>query len=128
MAYELHFVRMVDGTETPIPVDDWNAAAEGIEGVRLSELTEVTALNPTTGAVVASDVGGDAIEVYFADQHAWVPVFHFHNGRGSFNLRFEPGDTSHPVWRAAVALARRLDATLMGDEGEHYDLETGAAS
>jgi hypothetical protein len=46
-------------------------------------------------------------------------------GSVTFGAHFQPRNKSHPVWIAAVALAKHLVAVIRGDDGEIYDLETG---
>ncbi len=83
--------------------------------------------DPKTGEqlVMPSDSGD--VEVFFPEDDEWIPVFYWYerNSTASCNARFQPGDTSHPVWNAAVALASALGAVIQGDEGEVYDLQTG---
>jgi hypothetical protein len=66
--------------------------------------------------------------VYFPDEQTWYSVFRMRPAISviSFDVSFEPGDRSNPVWVAATALASRLGASIRGDESETYDLETGA--
>jgi len=125
MAYELHIQRLrrdsVTG-KTPIPLEEWRAAVEATEGVRLYTLDAHTITNPTTGEVI--EIGareGDA-EVYLPDGKEWCALIRWFQGAASFNARYEPG---HPVWTAAAALASHLGAVIRGDEGEIYDLRTG---
>jgi hypothetical protein len=128
MAYELHIERLPlndEGEPTPIPLDDWKTALSATEGVRLCPPGADTITNPKTGAVISIlRREGDA-EVYFPDEQAWRSVFRWFEGAAHVNARFEPGGSSHPVWKAAVALASHLGAAIRGDDGESYDLETG---
>ena len=79
-----------------------------------------------TGQVISIPRRDGDADVYFSDERVWYPVFRWFNGAAHVNARFEPGDSSHPVWVAAVALATRLGAVIRGDDGEVYDLQTGA--
>jgi len=67
---------------------------------------------------------GDS-EVFFRDAREWRVAFRWSGKSAAFAARFNPGDASHPVWAAAVALASQLRATIHGDQGEVYDLQTG---
>ena len=128
MAYELHIERFPvseEGAPTPIPLDEWKAALSAIEGVRLCPTGADTITNPKTGEVISIPRREGDAEVYFSDERAWRPVFRWFDGAAHVNARFEPGDSSHPVWAAAVAVASRLGAVIRGDDGEVYDLETG---
>jgi hypothetical protein len=62
--------------------------------------------------------------VLFSDGE-WISVFRWRGESAAFTARFDPTKTSHPAWRAAVALATRLGAVIRGDEGELYDFQTG---
>jgi len=128
MAYELHIERvpLSDGGEpTPIPLDEWKSALSAIEGVRLCSPGANTITNPKTGEVISIPRRDGDAEVYFPDERAWHQVFRWFEGAAHVNARFEPGDSSHPVWAAAVALASRLGAVIRGDDGGVYDLQTG---
>jgi len=80
---------------------------------------------PTTNHVIRISAGKGDAEVFFADDGRWYPVFHWFEGSIAFKASVQPGDTSHPVWTAAVELASHLDAVIRGDDGELYDLQTG---
>jgi hypothetical protein len=128
MAYELHITKPEldeHGLSLPIPLEDWKSAVSAIEGVRLCPPGEHTATNPKTGAVISMPRRDGDAEVYFPAEQAWHAVFRWFEGSANFAARFQPGDLSHPVWAAAVALASRLGVVIRGDEGEIYDLQTG---
>jgi hypothetical protein len=128
MAYELHIERLPlndEGEATPIPLEDWKAALSATEGVRLCPPGANTITNPKTGEVISIPRRDGDAEVYFPDEQTWRPVFRWFEGAASVNARFDPGDASHPVWVAAVALATQLGAVIRGDDGEVYDLQTG---
>jgi len=130
MAYELHIERPPfnkQGEATPIPLAEWKAAVLATPGVRLCT-PGIRIVTYPHGATMNVPIQDGDLEVYFSDDQAWQPVFHWHNGAASVNARFDPGDTSHPVWLAAVALARRLGAAIRGDDGESYNLQTGEVS
>lgn len=127
MAYELHIERgpfNERGESSGIGLEEWKQALAGMEGVRLcsTEPFKVT-LKENGASLMMSHPDGDA-EVLFAPGD-WQPVFHWGGKNATFKAAFEPGDMSHPVWKAAVALASKLGASIRGDEGEVYDLETG---
>ena len=128
MAYELHIERCLlsDGGEpTSIPLDEWKSALSTTEGVRLCPPGANSLTKPKTGEVISIPKRDGDAEVYFSDERVWRPVFRWFKGAAHVNARFEPGDSSHPVWRATVALASRLGAVIRGDDGEVCDLETG---
>ena len=127
MPYELHIERLgkdKHGEAIPIPLEEWKTAVAATPGVRLC-LPGVRKLIAPDGASINIPVQDGDLEVSFSDEQAWQAVFRWHNGAASFSARFDPGDSSHPVWVAAVALASRLGAAIRGDDGESYDLQTG---
>jgi hypothetical protein len=100
-------------------------AVSATDGVRLGQPGENTVTNPKTGKVTSiTRREGDA-EVYFPNEQLWRSAFRWFEGAEHFNARFKPGDSSHPVWLIAAALASRLGAIIRGDEGERYDLKNG---
>jgi hypothetical protein len=128
MAYELHIERLPlndQGKATAIPLGDWKAAVLATEGVRLCPPGANTITNPKTGEIISIPRRDGDAEVYFPAERTWQPVFRWFIGAAHVNDRFEPGDSSHPVWAAAVGLASQLGAVIRGDDGERYDLQTG---
>jgi hypothetical protein len=121
MAYDLHIER----NEKPITLREWRSAVEQIEGVRLFAAAAHTVTNPKTGEVISIGAREGDTEVFFPESGQWHSIFGWRGDSANFAARFDPTETSHPVWRAAVALATRLGALIRGDEGEVYDFETG---
>ena len=124
MAYSLHLERK----DRPISLSEWRAAVEATDGVRLHDADKHSAANPRTGEKITIRARSGDAEVFFPDSGRWHWVFLWSRSKAVFAARFVPSETSDPAWRAAVALASRLGATIRGDEGETYDLETGRAS
>ena len=125
MAYELHIERLPlsdDGGPKPIPLEDWKAAVSATEGVRLCPTEAHSITNSKTGEVISIPTRDGDCEVYFADKNAWQRAIRWSGGAAHVNARFEPGDTSNPVWVSMTALAKRLNAVIRGDEGELYDV------
>jgi hypothetical protein len=132
MAYYLHIERPGDDPDsepTPIPLAEWRAAVEGTKGVRLFAAQAHTAANSKTGEIISVRANVGDVEVYFADDNRWHAAIYWHEGSAAIPARrLQPGDTSHPVWVAAVGLASYLGAAIRGEEGEVYDLQTGKAT
>jgi hypothetical protein len=125
MGYELHIEGREIGPDeqpVPIPLKDWCAAVAMTQGVRLFAADAHTFTNPKTGEVISIGKREGDAEVFFPEEAEWHAVFRWFEGSAAFSARFEPG---HPVWSAAVALARQLNAVIRGDGGELYDLESG---
>jgi hypothetical protein len=122
MAYDLHIER---ADESPIALSEWRAAVAATEGVRLFAAATQTITNPKTGEVVNIGAREGDTEVLFPGTGEWHSVFRWRGKSAAFTARFDPTETSHPAWRAAVALATHLGAVIRGDEGEVYDFQTG---
>ena len=122
MAYDLHIERPHN---SPIALSEWFAAVEKVEGVRLFAAAAHTITNPKTGEVISIRAREGDAEVFFPEKDEWHSVFRWRGESAVFAATFDPTETSHPVWRAAVKLANHLGAELRGDGGELYDLETG---
>jgi hypothetical protein len=122
MAYDLHIER---ADASPITLNDWRIAVEATDGVRLFVASAHSVTNPNTGEVISIGASDGDTEVFFSDVTEWHSVFRWRGDSVAFAARFDPTETSHPVWRAAIALATRLNAVIRGDEGEVYDFQTG---
>ena len=133
MGYALHIERLPRSTEgepAPIPLDDWRIAVASTEGVRPCPQADHEIINPETGQSITFPWRDGDTEVYLSDEQEWVFAFRW----SKRSVTFSPPDadwqvdTSHPVWKAAVALAGYLRAVICGDGGETYDPETGEVS
>ena len=127
MAYEFHIERSAadeDSEPLPIRLEEWEAAVAATSGLRLYSKGFYEATNPSSGEVIRVGAKEGDTEVFFPHESAWYPIFHWRASPGSalFKASFEPGDKSHPVWAAAIALASHLGATIRGDDGETYEL------
>src|SRR6478736_1444784 len=105
MPYDLHIERT---DESPIALSDWRAAVEGTEGVRLYAAKAHTITNPKTGEVISIGAREGDAEVFFPEIGQWHSVFRWLGESAAFTVRFNPAETTHPAWRAAVAMATRL--------------------
>src|SRR5262245_11477107 len=129
MGYDLHIERtrkLPDSEPTPISIEEWRAAIAATEGVRLFAGDFHGVRNPwKTGEYLGVRANDGDAEVFFPDEEQWYCVFYWRDGSAKFKASFTPGDSS-PAWTSAVVLASRLGALIRGDNGEIYDLETGA--
>ncbi|MDJ0971900.1 MAG: hypothetical protein QNJ06_18535 [Kiloniellales bacterium] len=124
LGYDLHLERLAENEVVPVPLEEWLAALEAVEGVRPAE-NDVVAKNPNTGEVIRFPRAPGDAEIYFPEEGEWWNVIHFFEGRG--RLR-HPANTSagqDEVWRVIAQLCARLDLIARGDEGERYDPESG---
>jgi hypothetical protein len=123
MGYAIHITRRdsSDSQTLPIALSEWRAVVEQTTGVRLAN-SDFQAMNPTTAEVIEiQNAGGDA-EVFFPADSMWRRVFHW-SPSGGVSFR-APSDFEQPtsiIRPLAAALARDLNASLIGDEGEIYD-------
>jgi hypothetical protein len=122
MGYAIHVTRRSPSGQTiPIALSEWRAVVERTTGVRMAN-GDFQATYPTTAEVLRIlNVGGD-VEVFFSTDATWRRVFRRSpSGRISFGA---PGDFELPtsIIRGLVAgLARDLNASLIGEQGEIYD-------
>jgi len=113
MGYELQIRR-----DSGIPIGEWKQAVSSIPGIRLDDApTSIT--NPKTGQTVS--IGGSDGDVAVLMDGEWKRVFHYFEGAISFKSGpVSLQDSDDPVARAAFALAKKLSAKLVGDNGEQY--------
>jgi hypothetical protein len=121
MAYDLHIER---AGGLPIALSEWRAAVGVTDGVRLFAAPAHTIKNPKTGEMISIAAREGDAEVLFPDG-VWRSVFRWCGESAVFASRFSPTETSHPIWRSAVALASRLGSVIRGDQGETYNFQTG---
>ena len=94
----------------------WIAAVKEVEGVRLG------GSSVDSGEGISIDLAHDCAEVYLPDEDIWVPAIFWHGDRASMNVAFDITDDADPVWVTVKNLARRLKATIAGDEGEAFEI------
>lgn len=121
MGYSIHIERQAaSGERVPIVLAEWTAAVAAVAGLRLRQ-DDTHAVNPQTGErLTIANSGGD-VDIADPDSGEWLPAF-FWSPRGSASFTaFEDADPMDAAVRAAArALAQRLGAVLLGDEGEGY--------
>ncbi len=126
MAYELHIERLdAEGEPVPIPVGDWKRAVLSLAGVRLCTQSAVTLSDPSSGLVLSIPHRDGDAEVYFPQAGAWRPVFSWFGGRASFRASIASKGPPSSIWTVAATLAKNLEASIRGDDGQLYDLQTG---
>jgi len=122
MAYYLHIER---DEEKPIAFCEWQAAVYATEHLRMFASAVHTGINPQTGEVLSMRANEGDVEVYFPESGEWTSVFRWREESAVFAPRVDSIDVTHPTWKAAVSLAKILNARIRGDDGEEYDLATG---
>jgi hypothetical protein len=123
MAYDLHIERSNDRSNSAsITLQEWRAAIDATDGVRLFAAFVHTIKNPKTGAVITVPARDGDAEVFFPDENEWRLIFRWNGDHADFAARCKPGDFLDPIWRAAAGLATCLQASIRGDDGESYDL------
>jgi hypothetical protein len=124
MAYSLYIER----NNSEITLDEWIAAINQISSVRLDN-DDSTAKNPKTDEkITIRGNAGDASILFessgfigFGKKSEWVKVFSFRRGKASFNSSHDIESPKNPTHIAAAALAKYLNAQIVGDEGETYE-------
>ena len=127
MAYELHIqiLPIKRDNKVPISLEDWKSAVLATREVRLCSSGTSNVTNPQTGEIITIQKREGEAEVYFPKQDTWIAAFRWSRGAIHFNARFNADESSNPVWIVATALAEKLEASIQGDEGQTYNLQTG---
>jgi len=120
MAYELHIERR----DKAISFEEWKAAVAKIKNARISA-TAPSITNPKTGEIIQLAFDKGVADIYSAKDKKWSPVFYWSNGKISFKQTNLFDNNTDDIWQMATNLASCLCATICGDQGEAYDLETG---
>ena len=125
MAYALHIQR----PDALITLEEWEAAVNATEGVRLTE-EEHIAQDPATGVQISIAAAPGDAEIFFPQDGGWYPaiLWREQRGTGTVTIRgirglFKFGAKSYPGWQVLASLARTLGAQIQGDDGEVYDLD-----
>ena len=113
MGYEIHIER-----EPAFTLAEWETAVQSTQGMRL-DASGASATNPKTGQVIkVRGKKGDA-QVFVGER--WLPVFRWNNGEVSFRAGPDFDKLDNPIWQIARELAKKLNAQVVGDEGEEYE-------
>ncbi|HKR91873.1 hypothetical protein [Novosphingobium sp.] len=119
MARSLHIERQkTDGGRSVITLDEWKAAVDQVDGVRMAR-GDAAATNPLTREIIVlPNRGGDA-EVFRKDCDTWLRALFWTPGG---IVRFiAPEMAEDPILPIAHRLAGELNARVCGAEGETYD-------
>ena len=113
MGYNIHIER-----DTPITLAEWKDVVCTTAGVRLSA-AGAFATNPRTGEVIA--IPGADGDAEFNLAGSWIPCFRWQSGSISFRANRGFSDPQDVLRCTARILAEKLNARMIGDEGERYD-------
>lgn len=121
MSYSIHIERRdATGSREPIAEREWLAAVAGNHSVRV-RMEDFVARNPQTGEVLSIKTSGHDAEFFCEKNADWIPAFFWSSaGTISFDAPDDFNDADAPFRSVAAALARSLNASLTGDEGEIY--------
>ncbi len=124
LGYDLHLERLAENEVVPIPLEEWLAALEAVEGVRPAA-DDAVVTNPNTGEEIRFPLRPGDAEIYFPEEREWIMVIRFFGGRGTLRHPATVSIDAQPAWRVIAQLCARLGLVAIGDEGERYDPETG---
>ncbi|MCG8601135.1 MAG: hypothetical protein MI807_13410 [Verrucomicrobiales bacterium] len=126
MGYSLYIER----ENSPIPTEEWEAAVDATDGIRLASRDKETVTNPKTGEAISIKMNTFDVELFLPEMDQWILAIMWSEDRGfgSFNARgisaaTDFGDLDDPGWKAISSLARALSAQIRGEEGEVYNLD-----
>ena len=116
MGYQV-FLERKDGA--PIPLVDWQTAVVRSDDLRIAVDEQVVTNTHSSGHFTRKPAPGDA-ELWLAEPQLWVPVFRYEDGRVSSFTPPDFDDPQSPFREILRALARVLEARIVGEEGEVY--------
>ena len=134
MVSQLHLMRLGgpdNNRYEPISKDEWRAAVEATDGVRLVQGgARAPNLKTGTSAALWKQIPCDAevAVIGTGDAPTWVPMFSWQDsGSAIINRVFDPADTGDPRTVALFALADALSARIADDRGQVLDAPTSDA-
>jgi hypothetical protein len=121
LAYSIHIERRdATGVCEPITKSEWLAAVGANRSLRI-RTEDFVARNPQTGEPISIKTTGLDAEFFREKDEDWIPAFFWSSaGTISFDATDDFDDPDAPLRSVAGALARSLNASLIGDEGEIY--------
>lgn len=114
MAYSLYIEK-----DCPITIDEWLKVVETVSDLRIDD-SDTIGINPATGEKIriSNPVKKNAA-LWFPKLEEWIKVFFFLKGR----ILIKPNDwdnSDSPLRDKSFELARKLNAKIVGDNGEIY--------
>jgi len=143
VAYDLRIYRVGPEPDFALPIteDEWKTAVTAIDGVRIVDhpVLKSEQLPSWANLELYNQRNLDA-EIFLPEKRVWRAIIHWRRDDAVFNadaLRMRTAflalfgkgssvDTQDPVWKVVSRLAEKLGAVIEGDDGERYDLHTGA--
>lgn len=116
MGYDVHITRAehwVDSEEFPITLDEWIAYVEQDSEMRLDNFAEATT---TEGELIRYENRGLAVWIAYSGHEVGGNMGWFDYWRGEIVVK-NPDDE---ILIKMKQIARRLNARVVGDEGETY--------
>lgn len=111
--YFIHIER-----NTPISLEEWQTVVGEEEFVRISN-KDVVGVNPITKEEIKISMPEGSAEVYFPESEEWHLVFTF-SRTIYFNAPNDWEQKDTYIRLLVFRLANRLNAKVIGDEGEEY--------
>ena len=121
MSYSLYIER-----EHPIELDEWIEAVGSTPLIRIITTDDGAAVNPKTKEKIKISMGDGGAEVFDEEADQWFHAITWHGNKASFASRgVSFGLSGHydPIWESIKLLARKLNASIVGEEGEEFPLE-----
>jgi hypothetical protein len=119
MGYSLHIERS-EG-ESPITLDEWRAAVHQNAQFRLAS-GDVELENPKTHEKIRIPNSGADVEIQVQPDQ-WVRAFSW-SSSGSISFRADFLSAHSALVQPVFALAKELNAIIVGDDGEEYEAES----
>ena len=123
MGYTLRICRPNES----IPMEDWKNAVAEIQGIKIDNSDSI-AISPNGSKIVIPGNEGDVSMVSstggflgIGKKEEWEKVISFYEGEGIFNYINELESPQSPIRQAIKKLTDRLNAKIIGDEGEEYN-------
>jgi hypothetical protein len=113
VAYELHIQR-----SQPITAEEWMKVIETTDDLKIDG-SDWVAINPATKTEIRIPRSPETVALWFPDLEEWIKIFHFRRGLVSFKAT-DWNNPKSPVREKAFELAQKLNAEIVGDEGEAY--------
>ncbi|MDQ8183921.1 hypothetical protein [Pelagicoccus sp. SDUM812005] len=125
MGYNLHIERP---NEVEITDSEWESAIESIPTLRLAT-SDVIGQNPNDGLSITIKKKDLDVELLYetkgflgsGKKKEWIYTFSFDGGTATFSPPVDVESKEDPVMIAARQLATKLEAKIVGDEGEEYE-------